>query len=226
MGVELWLIRHGETEWSASGRHTSRTDLPLTDVGRERARKLGAYLAGTQFAAVLRSPMLRARETCEIAGFGDIAVVDEGLREWDYGVYEGKTTAEIQAEIPGWSVWTNPIVGGETLEQVGARADGVIARALNLAAALAAAASEPMPENPDPSANSGQAAGHPDVRRVALFAHAHVLRILAARWIGLGPRGGELFSLGTGSVSVLGWERETRVVLRWNRTFEGQACTD
>jgi hypothetical protein len=129
-GTELWLVRHGETQWSAEGRHTSRTDLPLTERGRERAAALGKFLAGTKFAAVLRSPMRRARETCEIAGFGDVAVVDDGLREWDYGVYEGRTTDEIQAEIPGWSVWNDPIVGGETVEQVGARADGVIARAL------------------------------------------------------------------------------------------------
>jgi probable phosphoglycerate mutase len=192
MGTELWLVRHGETEWSLNGKHTSRTDLPLTEHGRQRARELGEYLAGTKFAAVLRSPMARARETCEIAGFGDVAVVDEGLREWDYGVYEGKTTKEIQAEIPGWSVWKDAIVGGETVEEVGVRADGVIARATTL---------------------GGDG-------KVALFAHAHILRILAARWVGLEARGGELFALGTGSMSVLGWERETRVVSRWNRGFE------
>lgn len=199
--TELWLVRHGETEWSASGRHTSRTDLPLTEQGRERAKKLGAYLAGTTFAAVLRSPMLRAKQTCEIAGFANRAVIDDDLREWDYGIFEGRTTADIQTEIPGWSVWNNPITGGETLDQVGARADAVIAHAL-----AAAGAANPAP---------GGAGG-----KVALFAHAHILRILAARWIGLGPRGGALFSLGTGSVSVLGWERETRVVERWNRGFE------
>jgi probable phosphoglycerate mutase len=193
--VELWLMRHGETEWSVDGRHTSRTDIPLTAHGRLRAKELGEYLKGTKFAAVLRSPMLRAKETCEIAGFGDVAVVDDGLKEWDYGVYEGRTTKEIQAEIPGWSVWKDPIVGGETLAQVGARADGAIARAL-------------------------VAAGDTEGAKVALFAHAHILRILAARWIGLEARGGELFALGTGSVSVLGWERETRVVERWNRGFE------
>jgi broad specificity phosphatase PhoE len=193
MGVELWLIRHGETEWSVSGRHTSRTDIPLTAPGRQRAVELGAYLAGTKFAAVLRSPMGRAKETCEIAGFGGVAVVDEGLREWDYGVFEGRTTREIQAEIPGWAVWKNEIVGGESVERVGVRADGVIERALI----------------------DGGGDG-----KVALFAHAHILRILAARWVGLEARGGELFALGTGSVSVLGWERETRVVSRWNRGFE------
>ena len=148
------------------------------------------------------SPMVRARETCTIAGYGDVAVVDEGLREWDYGVYEGLTTAEIRAEIPGWSVWKDEIVGGEAVKHVGERADGVIARAL-----------EPASQNRD--------TGHPDVGRVLLFAHAHILRILAARWIGLAAMGGELFALGTGSVSVLGWERETRVVASWNRGFEG-----
>jgi len=191
--TELWLIRHGETEWSLSGAHTSRTDIPLTDHGRKRAKELGEYLAGTKFAAVLRSPMQRARETCEIAGFGPQAVVDQGLMEWDYGIYEGRTTKEIQAEIPGWSVWKDAIVGGETVEQVGARADGVIARALAVGC---------------------------DGGKAALFAHAHILRILAARWVGLEARDGALFALGTGSVSVLGWERETRVVQRWNRGFE------
>jgi probable phosphoglycerate mutase len=197
--TELWLIRHGQTEWSASGRHTGRTDIPLTAHGREMAAKVGQFLAGTRFAAVFESPMKRAQETCAIAGFGDVAVVDEGLNEWDYGVYEGRTSQEIQAEIPGWSVWKDPIVGGETVEQVGARADGVIARALAAGAAGADADS---------------------VTKVALFAHAHILRILAARWVGLAAVGGELFALGTGSVSVLGWERETRVISRWNREFE------
>ena len=192
-GIELWLIRHGETEWSLSGAHTSRTDIPLTEHGRKRAEELRDYLAGTQFAAVFTSPMQRARETCAIAGFGDVAVVDEGLREWDYGVYEGKTTAEIRAKIPGWSVWKDEIVDGETVEHVGERADGVIQRAL---------------------------VASPSGGRVALFAHAHILRILAARWIGLEADGGRMLVLGTGSVSVLGWERETRVIEAWNRGFE------
>jgi broad specificity phosphatase PhoE len=196
-GTELWLVRHGETEWSAEGKHTSRTDVALTELGRERAAVLGKYLAGVKFCAVLRSPMGRARETCAIAGFGARAVVDDGLREWDYGVYEGRMTAEIQKEIPGWSVWKDAVIGGESLEQVGARADGVIERALGLAWNAEA-----------------------DARRVLLFGHAHILRILAARWIGLAPVGGSLLVLGTGSVSVLGWERETRVVQRWNRSFE------
>ena len=196
--TELWLVRHGETEWSLSGKHTSRTDVALTEHGRQRAEELRDYLAGTTFDAVLVSPMRRARETCAIAGFGDVAVVDEGLKEWDYGAYEGRTTAEIRAEIrveiPGWSVWKDEIVGGETVEHVGQRADAVIGRALALGG---------------------------DGGRVALFAHAHILRILAARWIGLAADGGRLLALGTGSVSVVGWERETRVIVNWNRGFEG-----
>jgi broad specificity phosphatase PhoE len=193
VGTELWLIRHGETEWSLSRKHTGRTDVVLTENGRLRAVELRNYLAGREFAAVYTSPLKRARETCAIAGFGDVAKVDDGLLEWDYGVQEGRTTEEIRAESPGWSVWTDEIAGGETLEQVGERADGVIERAL--------------------AAGSGG--------RVALFAHAHILRILAARWIGLDARDGRLFVLGTGSVSVLGWERETRVIQAWNRGFEG-----
>ena len=195
MGGELWLIRHGETAWSLSGAHTSRTDLPLTEQGRERAVKLGEYLRATAFAKILVSPMSRARDTCEIAGFGAQAVVDHGLMEWDYGEAEGKTTPELRAlyNDPGWGVWNRALVGGETVEHVGARADGVIARALE---------------------------GLTDGSKVALFAHAHVLRILAARWIGLDAVGGSFFVLGTGSVSVLGWERETRVVKHWNRGFD------
>jgi broad specificity phosphatase PhoE len=194
MGVELWLVRHGETEWSLSGAHTSRTDIPLTEHGRKRAEELRDFLKGTEFAKVLVSPMQRARETCKIAGFGAQAIVERGLMEWDYGESEGKTTKEMREKYgkPDWSVWSDPIIGGETVEHVGERADGVIARALD-----------------------GVTEG-----KVALFAHAHILRITAARWIGLEARAGKLFGLGTGSVSVLGWERETRVVSRWNREFE------
>ena len=195
-GVELWLMRHGETEWSLSGAHTSRTDIPLTDHGRQRAVELKDYLQGTSFARVLSSPMQRAQETCRIAGLGAQMQLEDGLREWDYGEAEGKTTREMRARYndPEWSVWTRDLVDGEPLEHVGERADGVIARALK-----------------------GVAAGG----KVALFAHAHILRILAARWIGLPAQGGASFGLGTGSVSVLGWERETRVVSHWNRGFEG-----
>jgi probable phosphoglycerate mutase len=194
MGVELWLVRHGETEWSLSGAHTSWTDIPLTDHGRKRAEELRDYLKGTKFAAVFESPRQRAMETCKIAGFGDVAVVDDNLQEWNYGESEGKTTAEMRKiHGPTWSVWTDPIIGGESVEAVGDRADKMIARAVE---------------------GAGQGG------KVALFAHAHILRILAARWIGLPATGGKLFSLGTGSVSVLGYERETRVVAKWNRGFE------
>jgi probable phosphoglycerate mutase len=214
--TELWLVRHGETEWSLSGAHTSRTDIPLTEHGRRRAEELRDYLKGTKFDAVFVSPMQRARETCAIAGFGDVAKIDEGLREWDYGIYEGKTTKEIQAEIPGWSVWKNEIVGGETVEHVGERADRVIMQAL--------VADMPVPWKA-PAPGSGKVAlfthAPGSSGKVALFAHAHILRILAARWIGLPATGGALLALGTGSVSVLGWERETRVIQSWNRGFEG-----
>lgn len=189
-------MRHGETAWSLSGAHTSRTDIPLTDHGRVRAEELRDFLKGTAFAKVFVSPMQRARDTCAIAGFGAQAVVDRGLLEWDYGEAEGKTTKEMREKYndPDWGVWNRTLVGGERVEQVGERADGVIARALD---------------------------GTADGAKVALFAHAHILRILAARWIGLAATGGQHFGLGTGSVSVLGWERATRVVSHWNRGFEG-----
>jgi probable phosphoglycerate mutase len=193
-GVELWLVRHGETEWSLSGAHTSTTDIDLTEHGRQRALELKQFLNGRKFAAVFTSPMKRARETCDIAGYGDVAQVEPGLMEWNYGESEGKTTKQMREKYgPTWSVWTDPIIGGESVEQVGERADGVITKALSAAG------------------EGGQ---------VALFAHAHILRILAARWIGLPAVGGRLFGLGTGSVSVLGFERETRVISRWNRGFE------
>jgi broad specificity phosphatase PhoE len=189
---EIWLVRHGETEWSRSGAHTGRTDLPLTAAGRENAAALGRYLArylaGRQFSLVLCSPMQRARETCRLAGFGDVAQAEPNLCEWDYGDFEGRTTAEIQKEIPGWSLWVSGVRNGETIGQVAVRADAVIARAL-------------------------QADGN-----VALFAHGHILRILAARWLGLPGDAGRLFALGTAALSSLGYERETRVITRWNLT--------
>lgn len=188
--LELWLIRHGETEWSLSGKHTSRTDLPLTERGKERAEKIREYLAGKDFSMVLTSPMQRARQTCEIAGFGDVAQIDSDLSEWDYGVYEGRTTKDIQKEIPGWSVWSNPIMGGETIDQVAERARRVIARA---------------------AAKGGS---------VALFAHAHILRILAACWIESPPVMASRLALETGSISTLGYEHQTRVVSMWNRSLE------
>jgi probable phosphoglycerate mutase len=183
---ELWLIRHGETEWSASGRHTSSTDLALTAEGERKAAVVGRLLAGKEFALVLASPLRRALETCRLAGYSPQVTPD--LCEWGYGAYEGLTTAEIQIQNPGWTIWTGTPPEGESADVVGARADRVIARA---------------------TAASGD---------VALFGHGHMLRVLAARWLGLEPTGGRLLALSTGSVSVLGYERESRVVQGWNRT--------
>jgi probable phosphoglycerate mutase len=173
-----------------TGAHTSKTDIPLTDRGRERAQEIQRYLDGKQFSLVLTSPRQRAQETCRIAGYSEVAQVDEGLREWDYGDYEGRTTADIRKEKPGWSIWDSTPPNGESLEQVAARANTVIDRSL---------------------AAGGQ---------VALFSHAHFLRILAATWVGLPPKAGSLLALGTGSISRLGFERETRVIHTWNRSFE------
>lgn len=186
MPGELWLIRHGETEWSRSGAHTGRTDLPLTEQGRRNAEAIGRLLKGRPFALVLVSPLRRAVETCRLAGYGAVAQTEPQLQEWDYGDYEGRTTADIQRENPGWSLWTSPIPHGETIDHVAGRARAVIARA---------------------AAVQGD---------VALFAHAHILRILTACWLGLPPAGGRLFALDTASVSTLGYERETRVISRWN----------
>jgi probable phosphoglycerate mutase len=184
---ELWLVRHGETEWSLSGAHTGRTDIPLTAAGREKAAAVGRYLAGRKFAGVLVSPLQRARETCRLAGYEN-ARIDPDLSEWDYGDYEGRTTSQIQVERPGWTLWGDGVPNGETAAQVAARADRVIAGALRIE-------------------------GEGDV---ALFAHGHILRVLTARWLGLPPEDGRLFALGTAAVSTLGYERETRVITRWN----------
>ena len=207
-GVELWLVRHGETEWSLDGRHTSYTDIPLTEHGRERAGELREFLKDKKFAAVFTSPRQRAMETCRLAGFGDVMQEEDGLQEWNYGSAEAKSTKQIREELgkPDWSVWTDPVekMGGENVEAVGVRADSVIARALAAAGWI-----------PGEAGGTGGGA-------VALFAHAHILRILGARWIGRPAVDGRLFALGTGSVSVLGFERETRVIAHWNRGFESE----
>lgn len=183
---ELWLVRHGETEWSRTGQHTGRTDIPLTETGREQARAIGRRLAGREFALVLTSPLGRARETCELAGFGARARVEPNLREWDYGDYEGRTTAEIRAERPDWSLWRDGVPGGETIAQVAERARAALAE-------------------------TGAAEGD-----ALLFAHGHLLRILAACWVGLPAEAARLLALGTASISSLGYERDTRVITRWN----------
>jgi probable phosphoglycerate mutase len=185
---DLWLVRHGETEWARLGRHTGRTDVPLTDAGREQARDLGRRLSGHRFDLVLTSPLSRARETAVLAGFAAVVQPDPDLMEWDYGSLEGRETADIRADYPGWSIWRGPWPGGETIAQVAARADRIVARVR---------------------------AGH--VGSDALvFAHGHLLRVLAARWLGLAPESGGLFALDTGTISVLGWERATPVVQTWN----------
>jgi broad specificity phosphatase PhoE len=190
MPGELFLMRHGETEWSRSGQHTSRTDLALTEEGRTRAQALGQMLkrvrAANGFALVLCSPMRRAIETCRLAGFQP--EIEDNLHEWDYGSYEGLTSGDIQKSVPGWTIWTGPVPGGESPAQIGARADLVIQRCLTV---------------------QGD---------VALFSHGHMLRVLAARWLGLAPDAGRFFGLDTGSVSALGWEHTTRVIRHWNRT--------
>jgi broad specificity phosphatase PhoE len=183
---ELWLCRHGETEWSRDGRHTSRTDLPLTPTGVDEAGRLAVPLAGQTFDLVLTSPLRRARDTAALVGFPD-ARPDPALAEWDYGDYEGMTTAGIRARVAGWTVWTHESPGGERGDQVALRADRVIDRAL---------------------------AGAVD--RALLVSHGHFLRVLAARWLGQGPSFGGNLLLGTGTLSVLGWERGTRAIDRWN----------
>ncbi|WP_182377316.1 histidine phosphatase family protein [Nocardioides sp. WS12] len=185
MADSAYLVRHGATEWSVSGKHTSSTDLPLLPEGEEGARLLAPRLASIEFAEVLTSPMQRARRTAEIAGFGGAEVCPD-LVEWGYGDYEGRTTPDIRAEVPGWSVWTHGCPGGESGADVTVRCDRVVERIL--------AASGP----------------------VLLFAHGHLLRALAARWIGLTASDGRLFRLDTATVSELGHERETPVLLRWN----------
>ncbi|MEY4297261.1 MAG: hypothetical protein RLZZ423_440 [Cyanobacteriota bacterium] len=186
---ELWLLRHGATDWARGGRHTSHTDRPLLPEGEAEARALAPVLARHRFHAVLVSPLQRARRTCELAGLAAEAHVCTDLREWDYGAYEGLTTAEIRRTVPGWTIWSHPCPQGESQAQVAARCGRVIEQALQLA----------------------EADG-----RVALFAHGHILRSLAGCWLGLGPAGGALLVLGTAGISVLGQEREQRALLHWN----------
>jgi broad specificity phosphatase PhoE len=184
---ELWVVRHGPTEWSRDGRHTSVTDLPLLPDGEDDARALAPRLADLEPALVLSSPRQRAVRTAELAGFGpDRVEVDDDLVEWAYGDYEGVTTETIRETVPGWTVWTHDSPGGETAEQVGARLDRVVARA--------------------------RAVDGPTL----CFGHGHALRVLAARWLELPVADGRHLKLDTATISVLGWERETPVVLRWN----------
>ncbi len=184
--TRLVLVRHGETEWSRTGRHTGRTDVPLTDRGRDQAKELGRALRGRVFSRVLSSPLGRAVETCRLAGFADRVELIDDLREWDYGAYEGRTRVEIAAEVPGWTVWNHPIVDGERLADVGRRADRLIAALL------------------------------PSGGAILVFSHGHILRVLAARWIEQPADVGARLELDTASLSVLGWEQDRRVIEGWN----------
>jgi broad specificity phosphatase PhoE len=186
----IYLARHGETAWSRAGRHTGRTDVPLTDRGEHNARRLGERLRGIVFEKVLASPLARAARTCALAGFGDAAEIDPDLVEWDYGAYEGRTSNEIHAERPGWRLFRDGCPGGEAPAEIGARADRVLARLRTL---------------------RGNA---------LLFSSGHITRVLAARWLRLEPAAGALFLLGTGSLSALGYEHGPAdpVIQLWNET--------
>jgi broad specificity phosphatase PhoE len=186
LAPEVVLVRHGETEWSRTWKHTGRTDVPLTEVGRHQAELLREALAGRRFDRVLTSPLARAVETCRLAGLEQRAERNKALLEWDYGKYEGATTDEIRRRRPGWLLWRDGCPGGETAAEVGARVDPLVAE-------LKAPVGDTI-----------------------LFAHGHVLRVCAARWLGLAPEAGSLFALSTATLSVLGFEREIPVLRRWN----------
>lgn len=180
------VVRHGETAWSRIKRHTGRSDIPLTAEGKEQARELRAKLAGTTFAAVFVSPLRRALETSVLAGYGDVAVVDPDLIEWDYGQYEGKTSEQIQEQRPGWTLFGDGVVGGETIDDVAARARRVIVRARAVAG------------------------------DVLLFGHGHQLRVLTALWLELAAPAAQHLQLATASPSMLGYEHDVSALLSWN----------
>lgn len=183
---QIVLVRHGATEWSVAGKHTGRTDVPLTDEGRRDGQALHVPLRAWTFACVLTSPLKRAQETCRLAGYGEVAKARDDLKEWDYGAYEGRTTADIRSESADWVLWRDGAPGGESPADVGARADRVLTEV---------------------RAIDGD---------VLLFAHGHVLRVLTTRWLELAPGDGRLFALDTATLSVLGYERDSSVILRWN----------
>lgn len=185
---QVVLVRHGETEWSRDGRHTGKTDIPLTADGRRQAEALRRELSGWTFALVLTSPLQRAMETCRLAGFGQVAQPRPDLVEWDYGRYEGLTSPQIAAIQPGWSLWRDGGPGGEQPADVGRRADHIIAEV---------------------RAMDGN---------VLIFAHGHILRVLTARWLGEPAAGGQHYALQTAALSVVGYEHENRVIWHWNQT--------
>ncbi len=185
--AQLWLIRHGETEWSKSGQHTGRTDIPLTEYGVEQAEALRPLLADLKPALVLCSPRQRSQRTADLAGVR-VDAIDHDLAEWDYGEYEGLTSVQIRSENPNWTIWTGDPPGGETAAEVGARADRVLARVR-------------------PALSDGP---------VLLFGHGHINRVLGARWIGQPVSGGGSFTLGTAAPCLLGVEHSRPVIVRWN----------
>ena len=192
--MNVFAIRHGETAWSLNGQHTGTTDIPLTDNGCRLAARMRPVLAAKPFGLVLCSPMRRARVTCELAGFGDGAIIDADLVEWNYGKYEGLTPQQIEELAPGWLIFRDGCPGGESPEQVGARVDRVIARS---------------------RAVTGD---------TALFAHGHLLRVFVARWIGLPASGGQHFLLNTGTLCVLGYYHEIPAVRVWNKPLHDEAA--
>jgi probable phosphoglycerate mutase len=184
--AQIAVVRHGQTEWSLNGRHTGTTDIPLTDEGRAEARASAPLVQAMPIDRIVCSPLQRARETCGLLGLGHEPTIDADLVEWNYGIYEGITTKEIRETVPDWTVWFGGCPEGETPDEVAARVDRVIAAAR-------------------------EAGG-----TTLVVAHGHVLRVLTARWLGLAPQDGRFFRLDTATVSLLGWERETPVVLQWN----------
>jgi probable phosphoglycerate mutase len=189
--TQIWLARHGETEWSRTGRHTGRTDIELTEKGREQASALAPALAKREFARVISSPLSRAVETCRLALPSFSIELSDALLEWDYGAYEGMTSEQIREKRPGWVLWRDGCPGGETAADVGARVDPLVAELLKA------------------------------TEDVALFAHGHVLRVIAARWLGLRPGDGAYFALDTATLSILGWEHAAAVIRRWNAGASG-----
>lgn len=192
---QIYLIRHGETEWSRSGRHTGRTDIPLTETGREQAEFLKPIFEDVKFTKILSSPLQRALETAKLAGLGNRVETMDDLKEWDYGDYEGITTKEIRKSVPDWTVWTHPCPSGETIEQVAARADRVVQRLREI--------------NAD----------------VAVFSHGHFLRVLAVRWLEMDPHAGKHFLLGTSTLSILSYEHEIPAIKTWNGPLITAACS-
>ena len=194
MNSTIYLIRHGETEWAKSGQHTGRTDIPLTDAGREQAGFLLPIFDDVKFGRILSSPLQRALETAKLAGLGSRVELEKELLEWDYGDYEGLTTKQIRERAPGWSVWTHPCPNGETIEQISQRADRVVAMLRSIEG------------------------------NVAIFSHGHFLRVLVGRWIGLSAAHGSRFLLGTSTLSILAYENDVPVIKTWNGPLITAAC--